>query len=72
MNALLTERESREKLAIANTQLRHYALRIETLVASQERNHIARDIHDSLGHSLTALNIQLETAVERLFRLEYA
>ncbi len=64
MNALLTERESREKLAIANTQLRNYALRIETLAASQERNRIARDIHDSLGHSLTALNIQLETAVK--------
>ena len=64
MNALLTERESREKLAIANTQLRNYALKIETLAASQERNRIARDIHDSLGHSLTALNIQLETAVK--------
>lgn len=64
MNALLTERESREKLAIANIQLRNYALRIETLAASQERNRIARDIHDSLGHSLTALNIQLEIAVK--------
>jgi len=64
MNALLTERQSREKLALANEQLRQYALRIEDQAVLQERNRIARDIHDSLGHSLTALNLQLETAVK--------
>lgn len=30
----------------------------------EERNRIAREIHDSLGHSLTALNVQLETALK--------
>ncbi|MGB5963465.1 MAG: sensor histidine kinase [Coleofasciculaceae cyanobacterium] len=64
MNALLTERQSREKLAAAHAQLRQYALRIESQATLQERNRIARDIHDSLGHSLTALNVQLETAVK--------
>jgi signal transduction histidine kinase len=64
VNALLTERRSREQLAIANNQLRQYALRVETLAMAQERNRIARDIHDSLGHSLTALNIQLEGALK--------
>lgn len=64
MNALLTERQSREKLAVANEQLRQYAMRIEDQAVLQERNRIARDIHDSLGHSLTALNLQLETAVK--------
>ncbi|WP_407894960.1 sensor histidine kinase [Scytonema sp. NUACC26] len=29
----------------------------------QERNRIAREIHDSLGHSLTAQSIQLESAL---------
>jgi signal transduction histidine kinase len=29
----------------------------------EERNRIARDIHDSLGHALVALNIQIETAL---------
>jgi signal transduction histidine kinase len=66
MNALLTERQSREKLALANAQLRQYALRIENQATLQERNRIARDIHDSLGHSLTALNLQLETALKLL------
>ncbi|HEY9673366.1 MAG TPA: sensor histidine kinase [Waterburya sp.] len=64
MNAMVAERQSREKLAIANEKLRLYALRIEDQAILQERNRIARDIHDSLGHSLTALNIQLETALK--------
>jgi signal transduction histidine kinase len=64
VNALLSERQSREKLAIANDQLRQYAYRIEDQATLQERNRIARDIHDSLGHALTALNLQLEGALK--------
>ena len=64
MNSMVAERQNREKLAIANEKLREYALRIENQAILQERNRIARDIHDSLGHSLTALNIQLETALK--------
>lgn len=37
--------------------------RIEELATLEERNRIARDIHDSLGHALVALNIQMETAI---------
>jgi signal transduction histidine kinase len=64
MNTVLSERQSREKLAIANEKLRQYALKIENQATLEERNRIAREIHDSLGHSLTALNLQLETAVK--------
>ncbi|NET50423.1 MAG: sensor histidine kinase, partial [Merismopedia sp. SIO2A8] len=64
MNALMTERESRDQLTHANEQLRNYALRVETLAMEQERNRIAREIHDSLGHSLTALNLQIEGALK--------
>jgi len=38
--------------------------RIEELAAIAERHRIARDIHDSLGHALVALNIQMETALD--------
>lgn len=38
--------------------------RIEQLAAVAERHRIARDIHDSLGHTLVALNIQMETALD--------
>jgi signal transduction histidine kinase len=64
VNALIAERQSREQVAIANDQLRDYAQKVETLAAVQERNRIAREIHDSLGHALTALNLQLEGALK--------
>jgi len=63
VNALLAERQSYEKLLLANEQLRQYALRIEDQATLQERNRIAREIHDSLGHALTAQSIQLENAL---------
>ena len=64
MNALVAERESREQLIQTNEQLRDYVLRVESLAMEQERNRIAREIHDSLGHSLTALNLQIEGALK--------
>ncbi|MEL7223961.1 MAG: sensor histidine kinase [Cyanobacteria bacterium J06576_12] len=64
INALLTERESQKRLQQANQELRSSAQEIEKLAMDQERSRIARDIHDALGHSLTALNIQLESAVK--------
>ena len=65
VNAILSERASRQQLAAAHHQLRQYALRIEDQATLQERNRIAREIHDAVGHNLTALRIQLENA--RLF-----
>jgi signal transduction histidine kinase len=63
INALLDEHKSREKLVIALEQLRQYSLRIENQSTLQERNRIAREIHDSLGHTLTAQSIQLDSAL---------
>lgn len=66
---LRRERESRfqaealsRELDRANEQLRSYSSKIEELAATQERNRIAREIHDTLGHCLTVVNMQLETA----------
>jgi signal transduction histidine kinase len=67
INAILSERQSREQLQDANDQLRRYALRVEDVATLQERNRIAREIHDSLGHSLTAFNLHVEAAL-RLFQ----
>jgi signal transduction histidine kinase len=63
INALLKEYRSRQDLTLAHEQLRQYSLRIEDQATLHERNRIAREIHDSLGHSLTAQNIQLESAL---------
>jgi signal transduction histidine kinase len=66
VDAALKERQGQEQLAAANARLRQYALRIEDLATVQERNRIARDIHDSLGHSLTVCGIHVEAALRLL------
>lgn len=66
VDALLAERRSLEELAQANAQLRRYAVRIEDIATLQERNRIAREIHDSLGHSLITFNLHLEAALRLL------
>ena len=70
INALIAERQSREqleiahdKLAMAHEKLSYYALRIEDQATLQERNRIARKIHDGLGHTLAAQTIQLNNAL---------
>ncbi len=63
IDAILAERKIYRELRLANEKLRNYALRIEDQATLQERNRIAREIHDSLGHTLTARSIQLENAI---------
>jgi signal transduction histidine kinase len=50
------------ELTEANRQLRQYAVQVEELAATRERNRLAREIHDSLGHYLTVVNVHLEAA----------
>ncbi len=51
-----------EELKDSNIKITEYASRIADTVAAEERNRLARDIHDSIGHYLTATNIQLAKA----------
>ncbi len=60
VGAVLAESESKKRLMLANRRLRQYALKIEDQATLEERNRIAREIHDSVGHYLTAQSIQLE------------
>lgn len=46
----------------ARAQIRRYAAQVEELATTRERNRIARDIHDSVGHYLTVVNVQIEAA----------
>ncbi len=66
IGSLVAERRNRDALTIANTRLRDYALKAEATATLQERNRISREIHDALGHSLTASNIHLEAALRLL------
>ncbi len=47
-------------LEASHVKLQAFAAQVAELAAMEERNRLARDIHDSLGHYLTAVNIQLE------------
>jgi signal transduction histidine kinase len=57
-----SEREARRELAEANQRLRERAAQIEDLAITKERNRLAREIHDSLGHYLTVVNVQISAA----------
>lgn len=50
------------ELGEANNRLREYAAQAEELATTKERNRMAREIHDTLGHYLTVMNVQLEAA----------
>lgn len=52
---IVSEQKSRQRAEELSQQ-------VETLAATLERTRIAREIHDSLGHTLTDLDIQLEVA----------
>lgn len=54
--------EQQDKLAQANVQLTLYATTLEKLTISRERNRLARELHDTLAHTLSGLSVQLETA----------
>ncbi|HLO18446.1 MAG TPA: histidine kinase, partial [Anaerolineales bacterium] len=65
----LNERQARakaENLALqlegANRRLAEYASQAEELAVTQERNRLAHEIHDNLGHYLTIANVQIEAA----------
>ena len=58
--AIFTRMAVREKAARHRAE--SLAIEVEKLAVIQERNRLAREIHDSLGHFLTTIHVQLEAA----------
>jgi len=54
-------RKQQQSLEDANIRLSHYASTLEQLATSRERNRLARELHDTLAHTLSGLTVQLET-----------
>lgn len=60
------QREQRHALKEANIKLTHHAATLEQLATMRERNRLARELHDTLAHTLSAVAVQLE-AVDALW-----
>lgn len=62
----LAARETAERLTVelrdANEKLTAYAAQAEELATTRERNRLAREIHDGVGHYLTVVKTQLDAA----------
>jgi signal transduction histidine kinase len=57
------------ELQDAHKKLQDYATQVEELAVSEERNRLAREMHDTLGHRLTVAAVTLEGA-QRLIPVE--
>lgn len=67
------QREEREKQDIlynelmeTHKKLKEFSNKVEELSALEERNRIARDIHDSLGHVMTGIIMELEMSLHKI------
>lgn len=53
-----------KQLDDANEQLKLYALKTEKMAETRERNRLAREIHDTIGHSLTGIIAGIDACVK--------
>ena len=60
VNLMQAQNEQRRKLVRANLKLAEYAKTQEQLATSRERNRLARELHDTLAHTLSGLTVNLE------------
>lgn len=65
-----SKHHEKERVAILNTQLeeanmrlRAYAIEAERTAETRERNRLAREIHDTLGHTLTGIVAGLDACI---------
>lgn len=59
-----SERHMRYELEKAKSEVQQAATKIEHLTEVRERNRIAREIHDSVGHSLAGIMMQLQASLK--------
>lgn len=61
MQCLYSElKESKGNLETANKKLKDYSEKVEEISILNERNRLAGEIHDTIGHSLTALIMEVD------------
>ncbi|GAB5426436.1 MAG: hypothetical protein Crog4KO_35830 [Crocinitomicaceae bacterium] len=60
------QKDERRSLSDKNLKLTQYATMVEQLTISQERNRMARELHDTLAHTLSAVSVQLEVVEKQI------
>lgn len=65
------QRQQQAELRAAYDRIANYAAVTESLAISRERNRMARELHDTLAHTLSAASVQLE-AVNALWDADHA
>ena len=55
-----------DKLSVLNGQLKEYAAESERMAETRERNRLAREIHDTLGHALTGITAGADACIEMM------
>ena len=55
--------KTNEELQQANEKLQEYALMKEKMGETKERNRLAREIHDTLGHTLTGISAGVDACI---------
>ncbi len=60
VRVLRGQKTDRQALGERNVELARYATTVERLSVSHERNRMARELHDTLAHTLSAVSVQLE------------
>lgn len=64
VNLLYEEiRKTNQDLENANHQLKEYAKITEHMGKTKERNRLAREIHDTLGHTLTGISVGIDACI---------
>src|SRR5690606_27509429 len=61
-----SHRRAREELEAAQARLVEMAARTRELAAAQERQRVLGDIHDTIGHALTATLLQVQVVRRQL------
>lgn len=55
-----------DRLSVMNEQLKAYAAESERMAETRERNRLAREIHDTLGHALTGITAGADACIQML------
>jgi Signal transduction histidine kinase len=61
-------KKSKEEIEEANKKLVEYAKKVEDVAVLNERNRLAGEIHDTIGHNLTALIMEIDICSKLLDR----